>query len=142
MLLRLFYCLFTNYTVLKPWVSSSKLNEILSVFLIKIAKSVLFSLIRSQCVVTRTKLSPLTPKAMNCASMIMSKKLTTKCVSILAKSSKVVFTCSFTGPKRSCFAYLPIFFCLLAQSRYLRKWRSVRHACSFSCIPSTERQHR
>ena len=40
--------LFTSSTVLKLLVSSSKPNETLSVFLIKIAKSVLFSLIRSQ----------------------------------------------------------------------------------------------
>lgn len=69
--------------MLKLLVSSSKPNEILFVFLTKMAKFVLFSLIRSRCVVTHTKLSPPTPKAMNCVSMIMSEKSTTKWVSIL-----------------------------------------------------------
>jgi len=77
--------------VLKPLASSSKLKEILSASLTKMAKFVLSSLIRSRCVVTHIKLSPPTPKAMNCVSMIMSKKLITKCVSMLEKSSKVVF---------------------------------------------------
>ena len=53
-----------------------------------------------------------------------------------------IYTCSFTGSKRPCVAYLPIFFRLFAQSRYHRKRRSVRHACSFSCISSAKRQYR